>query len=41
MTHLDYKTKSHRVETFSYNSYGDIQEKIDDGEKLTYIYEYF
>jgi hypothetical protein len=41
MTHFDYQTKSSRIETFSYNSDGDIQEKIDDGKKLTYIYTYF
>jgi hypothetical protein len=41
MTHYDYKTRSVRIEKFSYNSYGDIQEKIDDGEKLMYVYEYF
>lgn len=41
MRHFDYKTKSARVEKFFYNSYGDIQEKIDDGVKLTYIYDYF
>ena len=41
VTHFDYKRKSTRVEKLFYNSYGDIREKIDDGEKLTYIYDYF
>lgn len=36
-----YETKATSVERISYNSYGDIGEKIIDGEKWIYVYQYF
>ena len=41
VTHYDYKTKATSVEQMTYNSYGDINEKTDDGIKLIYLYDYF
>lgn len=41
LTHYHYKTKSARVEKFIYNFYGDVKEKIEDGEKLIYVYDYY